>query len=226
MMGRTHVACGVMASLMLLTPESVSGCLCAVAGGALGGWLPDIDVRDTGRAHDAYSGAVTCLFVTLVALVTDVWWGSVAKSHLHEIGIDVLDTYQTGSALAWAMQHFGADCILGLACFILLCIAGSLTRHRTFTHSLAMLVALTLCTSVFLRPVTFAFAIGYASHILLDLLNHRGVCVLWPIGKGYSVGLVRARGICDRFLLIADTAISVSIVVWRLFGILGAVFVM
>jgi inner membrane protein len=62
---------------------------------------------------------------------------------------------------------------------------GVKVRHRTITHSLWFLLALTIATYSLTQNVTFAFAsfIGCLSHLLSDSLTKTGVYWLWPIGK-------------------------------------------
>ena len=45
MLGKTHVSAGMAASLLVLQPVSIAPLACALLGGALGGWISDIDVR-------------------------------------------------------------------------------------------------------------------------------------------------------------------------------------
>ncbi|WNR46283.1 metal-dependent hydrolase [Paenibacillus roseipurpureus] len=54
-------------------------------------------------------------------------------------------------------------------------------KHRTLTHSL-LFMALLVMLSLSLSPLYFwVFMLAYASHPLIDLLNDRGVQLLWPI---------------------------------------------
>ncbi|OCT15634.1 hydrolase [Paenibacillus pectinilyticus] len=54
-------------------------------------------------------------------------------------------------------------------------------KHRTLTHSL-LFMGLLVFLSLHLAPLYFwVFILSYASHPLIDLLNDRGVQLLWPI---------------------------------------------
>ncbi|MFH1623039.1 MAG: metal-dependent hydrolase [Candidatus Aenigmatarchaeota archaeon] len=61
-------------------------------------------------------------------------------------------------------------------------------RHRTLTHSIWFLLAVTIATYVLFQSVTFALAtfIGCLSHLLSDSLTITGVYWLWPIGDDGS----------------------------------------
>jgi inner membrane protein len=62
-----------------------------------------------------------------------------------------------------------------------------LCRHRCFTHSFAALLAVSLI-AFFLDPwMGIATLVGYASHLLLDWLTPRGVQLMWPKPKYYSI---------------------------------------
>lgn len=70
--------------------------------------------------------------------------------------------------------------------------ARKLFTHRGFTHTLAitsaaLFLAVAIATSgvgwaiVFLTSVLLGWAIGYLSHLGADLLNGKGVPLLWPV---------------------------------------------
>jgi inner membrane protein len=54
-------------------------------------------------------------------------------------------------------------------------------RHRTVTHSLLCLAALTVLALPLPALFFWTFLLAYASHPLIDLLNEQGVRLLWPI---------------------------------------------
>ena len=56
MMSKTHIAVGIAASLVVMQPSTIADCLAAVVGGAIGGDLPDIDVRSNSYCRDALYG--------------------------------------------------------------------------------------------------------------------------------------------------------------------------
>ncbi|PYI56273.1 metal-dependent hydrolase [Paenibacillus flagellatus] len=54
-------------------------------------------------------------------------------------------------------------------------------RHRTATHSLAIVAVLWLLTRPLPEPYGTVLIAAYATHPLIDLLNDRGVQLLWPL---------------------------------------------
>ena len=71
--------------------------------------------------------------------------------------------------------------------------------HRTLTHSLLGIFLFTLPVWLFLGGfpnLSLALVAGYASHVVADALNTRGVPLLWPAGKPFRLvpGGVRSGG--------------------------------
>ncbi len=71
--------------------------------------------------------------------------------------------------------------------------------HRSLTHSIVAIAGLTIVVSAIvfkydLRIIyIYTFVLGYASHILADMLNTTGVELLYPDKKRYSI--LHKRGI-------------------------------
>ncbi|MGH3146299.1 MAG: metal-dependent hydrolase [Rubrobacter sp.] len=71
--------------------------------------------------------------------------------------------------------------------------------HRTLTHSLLGILLFSLPVWLFLEgfpDLSLALVAGYASHVLADALNTRGVPLLWPAGKPVRLlpGGIRSGG--------------------------------
>jgi inner membrane protein len=101
--------------------------------------------------------------------------------------------------------------------------------HRTLTHSLLGVLLFALPVWLFLGgyPNLFlALVAGYASHVLADALNTRGVPLLWPLGKPIRLlpGGIRSGGIAEFFVALG----MLGFAVWALYlvhptvhGVLG-----
>lgn len=84
-------------------------------------------------------------------------------------------------------------------------------RHRTLTHSLIFMLLLMLAT-VSLPPLYFwVFIISYASHPLIDLLNERGIQLLWPLPPKFRL--------LPKFLAIDTGSASETVFRWLLLAI-------
>jgi inner membrane protein len=71
--------------------------------------------------------------------------------------------------------------------------------HRTLTHSLLGVVIFTLLAWLLVGAfpnLLLALVAGYASHVVADALNTRGVPLLWPMGRPFRLlpGGVRSGG--------------------------------
>ncbi|BBL79895.1 hypothetical protein RxyAA322_17490 [Rubrobacter xylanophilus] len=74
--------------------------------------------------------------------------------------------------------------------------------HRTLTHSLPGLALFSLPVWLILRghpTLALALVAGYASHLLADALNTRGVPLLWPLGRPFRLlpGGIRSGGAAE-----------------------------
>lgn len=82
--------------------------------------------------------------------------------------------------------------------------------HRGFTHSLLSLAIISAFTWIGARVigsgygywVVSGFSIGYASHILLDSLNPKGVPLFYPLKKKFSFGKIKTGGRVENLVFI------------------------
>ncbi|MEW6635409.1 MAG: metal-dependent hydrolase [Actinomycetota bacterium] len=100
--------------------------------------------------------------------------------------------------LSWALRT---------ASFVLVRTVG----HRTLTHSLAGFAAFALPVWLLLGAypgVALALISGYASHIVADALNTRGVPLLWPLDRPFRLlpGGVRSGGVAELVVALAALA--------------------
>jgi inner membrane protein len=86
--------------------------------------------------------------------------------------------------------------------------------HRKFFHSL---VCWTILTIIFLicnkQHPSFAWGLsfGYLTHILCDTLDRRGVQLLWPYKKTYSVPYIRQLGKLNQWLI---PLVTIGLAAW------------
>ncbi len=187
-------------ALVALMPTSAAGIACAVAGGALGGWICDVDVTERGPL-EALRGVPLALASIAVCLGIDWWTG--------------------GGFLLEVVAVERERAAAGLVALLALCLLGSHTPHRSFTHSVLGIALFSLSVWLLCPPLVPAFALGMSSHAALDLLNGRRVKLLYPFGKGFCLGLCSSDGLVDRVLCSAGLVVSTAMVAWCLFGVLG-----
>jgi inner membrane protein len=54
--------------------------------------------------------------------------------------------------------------------------------------------------------LALAMAVGYFSHLVVDLLNKKPERLFWPVSRGQALGLCKAGGIVDGVLLVLGVA--------------------
>jgi inner membrane protein len=86
--------------------------------------------------------------------------------------------------------------------------------HRTLTHSLLGIALFALPVWLLLGGflnLSLALVAGYASHVLADALNTRGVPLLWPLGRPFRLlpGGIRSGGAAEFVVALGTLAFTV-----------------
>ena len=192
MMGETHIAVGVAAAVALARPASVEELVIAVAGGALGSIVCDLDVRSSKARKDAARARVAALVAVAAALAFDFASGGAVRG---EVTFDL-----------------PIQLVAGVAVLASVGFASRVSPHRGFSHSLLAMLAFSVGWLLVLPAAALPFVVGFLSHIALDMLNHRPVRVLFPLRRGFSLGLFRSKGAANRALLaIASCSIALEL---------------
>lgn len=195
MTGRTHVAVGVAAALVAAGPEAGLPALAlAAGGGAVGATLPDLDVRDPAHPHRDRLARVATAALLVAGVGADAATGGTLL--------------RAATAAGAAPLALGALALAGLLC------ATRLSSHRAFSHSLLALVGYAAAVWLVAAPIAPSVALGFASHLALDTLNHRAVRLLWPLRDGAALGLCRTGGVADSCVLVAALAVA-AVALWR-----------
>ncbi|MEE1035414.1 MAG: metal-dependent hydrolase [Agathobacter sp.] len=167
MLGKTHTVLGIASSLLITRPTTVPEVIIAVTGGALGGWIVDIDIRNRGVNTDPetdretiYDGIIAFLFISIFVILDFLIGKGMCR-------------YVTDN---WGVPVWGS-----MFAFIILLLIGLNSKHRHFTHSFFCMALFTVVMYFFCRPLAIPFGIGYASHIVADLTNKEGVQILFPL---------------------------------------------
>ena len=193
MLGKTHVSAGMAASLLVLQPVSVAPLACALLGGALGGWISDIDVRGAKLVR----GAIVSVCVVALAF---------ASRFLAEMLSEV-------EALQAMAPEMGSASVVGAALFAAITLLGSATAHRTFTHSLVGCALWYVAVCLLWPQVAPAFGIGLCCHLILDLLNKApkgSMQLFFPLKTRVCLDVCRADGFANA--LVWSTSVIVCVV--------------
>ena len=191
----THFVVGVATALAITQPQTLPEIITAVTAGAVGGIIADIDAGDSDRQRKAQNrrerviGAVIGTGIILALLVADLILGA--------------------GMWQYVTNNFGLRVIGGIVGFAALLAVGRRTEHRAFTHSLLALALFGGMVQLFCRPAALPFLLGYASHLVLDFFNVRGMQLFFPLGKRVSLGLCRAHDKPNSVLFWAALAVDV-----------------
>ena len=98
--------------------------------------------------------------------------------------------------------------------------------HRTLTHSLLGILLFSLPVWLILGNfpnLSLALVAGYASHVVADALNTRGVPLLWPVGGTFRLlpGGVRSGGAVEVAVALAFTLYVLLLLYPALQGAIG-----
>lgn len=195
MMGKTHIAVGIAATYAVMHPKTVPEFVIATVGGSIGGVIADIDVKiytcnkfASKASLDALYGEILAIVISACALAGDFFTG--------------------GNILQGIIANLPRF-IIGMTIFTALTVIGELSKHRDKTHSL--LAMLLFSTSVYLiEPhIGIAFAIGYSSHLIIDLFNKSTIRILYPFKKGICFKLCYADRLGNELFLISAIFIVV-----------------
>lgn len=169
MMGKAHIAVGIASALVIAFPENVMQFALAVAGGAIGGIASDIDIKSNAHTKDARQSRIIAFIVAFLAIIAGC----------------IYDTIVTLDYESAPLAEMG----IGLLIVIPTAIAMRRSSHRGFSHSI---LAGVICTfGLLFINITFALAFlaSFASHVLLDLMNKRGVRVFYPFSWKPCLGI-------------------------------------
>ena len=169
MMGKTHLTVGIAAALASAQPATVPGCLAAVLGGAIGGVICDIDTLRNKGSNDSIAVQLSALSIAAGILAVD-WWQNFGLC-ASVLSLDQNRMYTAALAL------------------FALWVIGFFSNHRGFTHSIAACALFSQAVWMLCPAAALPFAAAYASHIVLDLLNKKGLRLLFPLKGGVYLGL-------------------------------------
>ena len=182
MMGKTHYAMGMAIAVAVTQPKDIKECIIALSAGALGGVFADIDIIEDDYKHDALIGQILAYGTVGVAVFVDF---------IMHLGI-----------LSSIIAETPIRTIVGLVMYVIVAIVGFFSEHRTFTHSFLSLVLSLIAITFIYTPLGIPYAMGYLSHLGLDILNKKKVPLMFPKGKGICLGWCYASKTANTFFMI------------------------
>ena len=189
MMGKTHIAVGIAAAYAITQPKTISEFVVAMVGGSIGGVMADIDVKiDKSNKYslkasiDALYGEILAVAISVCALLGDYFAGG-------NILRRIVEEYQTT--------------IIGMIMLAVFIVVGELSKHRDRTHSLLACAAFSFAAFLIDLHIGLAFAIGYGSHLVIDLFNKSPIRILYPLKRGICFKICYADRLGNELFLIA-----------------------
>ena len=182
MLGRTHFFIGISAALAVMQPSSMSTLVAGAGAAAIGGMISDIDSGTSQANKEADKIMTVAIAITAVVIFAD------CKFH-----VGIYERLMRNSSIARLLT--------GAMAFIIICTYGSGQPHRSFMHSFLSMFMLTACMDVIYPDAAPYFAIAYASHLALDMLNYRRLQLIWPMKRGFSLKLCSSQGLINHLLL-------------------------
>ena len=181
------------AAFSIMRPETAAQALPVITGGALGCLICDLDCENNAEKTESSHWRKVMMAVAAAALIED---------HLLDAGM-WRSLVQNGPYL-W---------FIGLAGFVLTCAFATGSSHRGFSHSL-LAMALETGFLWLIFPMTAApFAISFASHIILDMMNKKSVRLLWPAKKGMRFGWFYADRLANKLFAAGGTVWLIAAVI-------------
>ena len=190
MLGKTHMAVGIAATLAITQPSGISELLLAVGAGSLGALISDIDVGTSNSHRDA--DKITALSVVVV------------------LAVFALDYFCNTQIIERIIGSSGyLRIIAGLLLFIGICAFGKEQPHRSFMHSFLALILLSFALGLIWENAVIYFAVGFLSHLATDIFNKKKVRLLYPLKGGVSLGLFHAYGLANDIFFAVGSIIAV-----------------
>ena len=192
MMGKTHIAIGVATAYLITQPTTTTEFVAATVGGSLGGIMADIDVKIDRSNKYAQKASMDALYgeILAIALSTCALGGE----------------YLLGQIVQSTVAHWQVA-VVGAVLFIVLTVIGEMSAHRDWTHSLFAMILFSAAVFLISIPVGMPFLIGYASHLLIDLLNKSPIRIFYPLKKGLCIKACYADRIGNEMLLVGGVCI-------------------
>lgn len=190
MLGKTHMAVGIAATLAITQPSGVSELVLAVGAGSLGALISDIDVGTSNSHRDA--DKITALSVVVVLAV---------------FAMDYFCNTQIIERIIGSSGYLRI--IAGLLLFIGICAFGKEQPHRSFMHSFLALILLSFALGLIWEKAVIYFAVGFLCHLATDIFNKKKVRLLYPMKGGVSLGLFHAYGLANDIFFAIGSIIAV-----------------
>lgn len=197
MTGRTHSFAAVAAAVTIMQPSKPITILFGASLACLGGLTPDVDLFQS-KLGQKISKLIVITFSTVMIL-------SLIKQCFD---FDVVAYF--------SLSEVFDSIFRGVVLFLLLCFIGLSTKHRSFTHSILGGTLFIFCIYMAFPKYYMYYLIGFVSHLILDLLNKKGLQLFFPLEKKVCISLCKASNPYVNGVLIIISSLLVIFHVFRL----------
>ncbi|WP_368487517.1 metal-dependent hydrolase [Clostridium sp. BJN0013] len=185
MTGKTHAAVGLCGAAFLLVPKaSIETSIIGLGFVVLGSYATDADLKMSKAGH------VISDIIHMTILLLGLY---LADTYLFHYNVMKLISKNMPGQLK----------VIGILFVVSSIVFGRITGHRKYMHSLLGFATMNIGVWLIAGKFVIWFGLGYALHMVLDLLNEKPEYLLFPLPVGgFCLSLVSSRGI-------ANTVISV-----------------
>ncbi len=197
MTGKTHCFTAVAAAVTIMQPIKPTTILFGASLAFLGGLTPDVDLFQS-QLGQKISKFIIGIFSVVIVL-------SLIKQ---QFDFDIFAYF--------SLEEFLNSISQGIVLFLLLCSVGLNTKHRSFTHSILGGILFTFCMYLAFPRYYMYFFIGFASHIILDFFNKKGLQLFFPLEERVCIPLCKATNIYVNRALVAGSILLMILYLFRL----------
>lgn len=197
MLQKTHAAVGTATSLAMFIPTDIPTLIIGTGMALVGSVICDID---SGTSSSRKQANMVTFFILGICVLLG------GAEYFFHLGLRERLFSNNGLVRS----------ILCAAVFISVCLIGKQTAHRSFMHSFLCLGVLYSCIAISFPIGARYFAAAFFSHQVIDVLNKKGVRLLYPIKTGFSINLCRSDGLINKILFLAGMIASVSMVLYSI----------
>ncbi len=180
MTGKTHAAVGICAAAFLLVPKvDIKTSLLGLGFVVLGSYATDADLK-VSKAGQVVSDIIYgTIVLTMLYLVLTY------RFHYNILGI--IGKNMPSQARA-----------LGVCLIVVSIVLGRITGHRKYMHSILGFFTMNLGVWLISGNFVVWFGLGYALHIIVDLLNEKKEALLFPLPIGdVCFSLCKSNGLAN-----------------------------
>ncbi len=192
---KTHIVCASLVSLSLIRPSSVHELLITIGVSTLGGVLPDVDLKDS-TSDKLFDRLMTSLITIIIMSIIINYYFNINLYNIIK-GYNNIFNY-----------------VICISVFIIMSYLGSKTPHRSFTHSLlGLFIYSAIIAYSFSKKIVMIFSVSFFSHIILDLLNMKGITLFYPLKNRFSLNLCEVKGKVNKILFIVLSILNLVVLV-------------